>query len=49
MRAICSKRLLAAAGGRGGGNATLAQGSLPSKEALDQLVRKLASQLNFPS
>ncbi len=43
------KGLLAAAGGRGGGNATLAQGSLPSKEALDQLVRTLASQLLFPS
>jgi alanyl-tRNA synthetase len=43
------KASLTAAGGRGGGNATLAQGSLPSKEALDQLVRTLASQLNFPS
>ena len=41
------KRALAEAGGRGGGNAALAQGSLPSKEALDQLVRTLASQLNF--
>ncbi len=38
------KRALAEAGGRGGGNAALAQGSLPSKEALDQLVQ-LASQL----
>ena len=43
------KDLLTAAGGRGGGNATLAQGSLPSKEALDQLVRTLAAQLKFPS
>jgi len=43
------KALLTAAGGRGGGNASLAQGSLPSKEALDQLVRSLASQLKFPS
>jgi len=43
------KRLLAEAGGRGGGNAALAQGSLPSKEALDQLVRTLSSQLNFQS
>jgi alanyl-tRNA synthetase len=43
------KGLLTAAGGRGGGNATLAQGSLPSKEALDQLVRTLAAQLKFPS
>jgi alanyl-tRNA synthetase len=43
------RRLLAEAGGRGGGNAALAQGSLPSKEALDQLVRTLSSQLNIPS
>jgi alanyl-tRNA synthetase len=43
------KPLLSAAGGRGGGNATLAQGSLPSKEALEQLVGTLASQLKFPS
>jgi alanyl-tRNA synthetase len=43
------KASLTAAGGRGGGNATLAQGSLPSQEALDQLVRTLVSQLNFPS
>ncbi len=43
------KGFLAAAGGRGGGNASLAQGSLPSKEALDQLVRTVASQLKFPS
>jgi alanyl-tRNA synthetase len=32
------KRALTEAGGRGGGNAALAQGSLPSKEALDQLI-----------
>jgi alanyl-tRNA synthetase len=43
------KRALADAGGRGGGNAALAQGSLPSKEALDQLVRSLTSQLNLTS
>ena len=43
------KPLLAQAGGRGGGNAALAQGSLPSKEALDTLSVKLASQLNLPS
>jgi alanyl-tRNA synthetase len=43
------KGLLTAAGGRGGGNATLAQGSLPSKEALDQLVLTLTGQLKFPS
>jgi alanyl-tRNA synthetase len=38
---------LAAAGGRGGGTAVLAQGSLPSKEALDQLTQTLYSQLKF--
>jgi alanyl-tRNA synthetase len=32
------KRALTEAGGRGGGNAALAQGSLPSKEVLDQLI-----------
>jgi alanyl-tRNA synthetase len=41
------KRVLAEAGGRGGGNAALAQGSLPSKEVLDQLVRSLTNQLKF--
>ena len=43
------KRALAEAGGRGGGNAALAQGSVPSKEALDELLLKLSSQLNLPS
>jgi alanyl-tRNA synthetase len=43
------KGLLAAAGGRGGGNAALAQGSLPSKEALDQFVATLVNELKFPS
>jgi alanyl-tRNA synthetase len=43
------KRVLSEAGGRGGGNATLAQGSVPSKEALEQLVASLASPLKFPS
>jgi alanyl-tRNA synthetase len=43
------KRALTEVGGRGGGNAALAQGSLPSKEALDQLVGTLASQLTLPS
>ncbi|MBV9769630.1 MAG: hypothetical protein JOZ32_08670, partial [Bryobacterales bacterium] len=42
------KRVLAGAGGRGGGNAVLAQGSLPSKESLEQLARSLASDLSFP-
>jgi alanyl-tRNA synthetase len=41
------KRLLGPRGGRGGGNATLAQGSLPSKTALQELATTL-SQLNFP-
>ena len=36
------KRLLGAAGGRGGGNATLAQGSLPSKIALEELAESLS-------
>ena len=35
------KPLLADAGGRGGGNARMAQGSLPSSEALDALVARL--------
>ena len=48
MPAICSNALLAAAGGRGGGNAALAQGSLPSKEALDQLVRIARQPAEFP-
>lgn len=43
------KLALTAAGGRGGGNATLAQGSVPSKEALEQLVRTLAGELKLPS
>ncbi len=42
------KSALTGAGGRGGGNALLAQGSLPSKEALDSLLPALLSQLNFP-
>ncbi len=43
------KRLLGLAGGRGGGNATLAQGSLPSKTALQQLTESLSQELNFPA
>jgi alanyl-tRNA synthetase len=42
------KPALTGAGGRGGGNALLAQGSLPSKEALDSSLPALLSQLNFP-
>ncbi len=37
------KRALAEAGGRGGGNAALAQGSVPSKEALEQLARAVTA------
>ncbi len=43
------KRLLAPAGGRGGGNATLAQGSLPSKTALEELAESLSRELDFPA
>ena len=43
------KTALSEAGGRGGGNATLAQGSVPSKQALEQLIASLASPLKFPS
>jgi len=42
------KRLLSAKGGRGGGNATLAQGSLPSATALEELAASLSQELNFP-
>ena len=42
------KRLLGPAGGRGGGNVTLAQGSLPSKAALEGLAESLSRELNFP-
>jgi alanyl-tRNA synthetase len=34
--------LLAQAGGRGGGNARMAQGSVPEREALDEVVRALS-------
>ena len=43
------KRALAEAGGRGGGNPTLAQGSLPSKESLSELAPKLAGYLGIPT
>jgi alanyl-tRNA synthetase len=43
------KRLLGPVGGRGGGNATLAQGSLPSKSALQELADSLSPELNFPA
>jgi alanyl-tRNA synthetase len=38
------KRVLTEAGGRGGGSAVLAQGSVPSKEALDQLAGALLTE-----
>ena len=41
------KRALTEAGGRGGGNAALAQGSLPSKQDLDKLAPVLAGQLGL--
>jgi len=41
------KRLLAEAGGRGGGNATLAQGSLPTPAALDGVAQALFQQPGF--
>jgi alanyl-tRNA synthetase len=43
------KRLLSPAGGRGGGNATLAQGSLASKTGLEELAVSLCRELNFPA
>jgi alanyl-tRNA synthetase len=41
------KRALAGGGGRGGGNATLAQGSLPSTDSLEEAVAALATELNL--
>jgi alanyl-tRNA synthetase len=41
------KPALAEVGGRGGGNATRAQGSVPSKEALGQLVSVVTGVLKF--
>lgn len=48
------KSVLAAVGGRGGGNATLAQGSLapqdgPGKEALVRAIASVAAELKLPS
>ena len=42
------KRALAETGGRGGGNAALAQGSLPSAGALEELSKMLSRDLKFP-
>lgn len=42
------KRALSSVGGRGGGNAVLAQGSLPSKQALDEMLRTLSGELQLP-
>jgi alanyl-tRNA synthetase len=39
----CVKAALAAAGGRGGGNQGLAQGSVPSPDALAQIVREISA------
>ena len=41
------KRALTEAGGRGGGNATMAQGSLPSTAALDRAAASLGKELGF--
>jgi alanyl-tRNA synthetase len=41
------KAALTAAGGRGGGSATMAQGSVPSREALDELAQALAKDLGL--
>jgi alanyl-tRNA synthetase len=43
------KRSLSAKGGRGGGSAVLAQGSLPSAGALDELAELLRTELSFPA
>jgi alanyl-tRNA synthetase len=46
------KKAVTAAGGRGGGNATMAQGSVPSVEALDTAlaaIRHAVSSVPFPS
>ena len=42
------KRVLSEAGGRGGGNRTLAQGSLPSEQALAEVAARLARELGLP-
>ncbi|HLG99315.1 MAG TPA: alanyl-tRNA editing protein [Bryobacteraceae bacterium] len=39
------KTVLFAAGGRGGGSATMAQGSLPSKPLIDQVVQAISAQV----
>jgi alanyl-tRNA synthetase len=41
------KAAVAAAGGRGGGSATQAQGSVPSREALEQALRELCRAAGF--
>jgi alanyl-tRNA synthetase len=41
------KSALTGAGGRGGGSATMAQGSVPSKELLHQVARSLAASLGI--
>ncbi len=43
------KRLLSEKGGRGGGSAAMAQGSLPSSAALEELTESLSRELNFPA
>jgi alanyl-tRNA synthetase len=43
------KPILASAGGRGGGNPNLAQGSLPTAESLEQAVGRVGDALNLRS
>jgi alanyl-tRNA synthetase len=43
------KSLLAKAGGRGGGNPALAQGSLPSKQAMETVLRQLTAGADQPA
>ena len=41
------KQAVTAAGGRGGGSATMAQGSVPSREALASAAQALRGELKF--
>jgi len=42
-----AKSLVAAAGGRGGGNRQMAQGGVPGRSALDSILATLSKQLNI--
>jgi alanyl-tRNA synthetase len=41
------KKALTKAGGRGGGSATMAQGSVPSKELLNEVARAVTAESGF--